>query len=235
MRSPLDHLLMRLWAEEREGDTRDAALHGQRPLSAEARAALEAEGVREGLLAERFGERRLSERGEAVASALLRRHRLAERLLADLLELPEEEFERSACRFEHHLSERVADRVCTLLGHPTTCPHGRPIPPGDCCRARLRTVEPIVERLTEIAPHEEARVVFVSRGAPERVDRLAALGLSPGAVIRLRQKIPSYLVEAGETEIALDETVAREIFVSRLADRGIAPARSRAPRPGAMR
>jgi DtxR family Mn-dependent transcriptional regulator len=233
MRTPLDHLLMRLWAEEREGDSRDAALHGQGRLTREARGALEDEAMRSGYLAEQAGELRLTEKGEAVASALLRRHRLAERLLADILELPEEEFEQSACRFEHHLSERTADRICTLLGHPTTCPHERPIPPGECCRARLRTVEPIVERLSDIAPGSESRIVFISRARETRADLLEAFGITPGAVVRLRQTAPSFVVEAGETEVALDEAVAREIFVSRVAVSRAAKAKGRAGRKGA--
>jgi DtxR family Mn-dependent transcriptional regulator len=220
MNSPREHLLMRLWAEEREGDSRDEALHGQGALTRSALDNLEEEARIEGLVARSGGEIRLTERGEAAASELLRRHRLAERLLADILELPEDEFEQSACRFEHILSERATSRVCTLLGHPTTCPHGRPIPPGDCCRAKTRTVQPIIERLTELPPRVEARVAFIGRGAPARLDRLAAFGLGPGSILRLRQKKPAFVIELGETEIATDEAVAREIFVSRVGPAG---------------
>ena len=51
------------------------------------------------------------------------------------------EVEESACKFEHILSPDVTERICTLLGHPTACPHGSPIPKGDCCDSR-RVLEP---------------------------------------------------------------------------------------------
>lgn len=216
MTSRSDHLLMALWVDEREGEARDQTLHGQGPVTTIERAALVAEMRAAGLAVERDGEVRLTEKGEAVARALLRRHRLAERLLCEVLELPEDEFERSACLFEHHLSERVADRICTLLGHPTTCPHGRPIPPGDCCRRRLRTVEPIIERLSDIPPGDEARVVFLTPALGPRLERLGALGVIPGSALRVQQKLPSFVVTVGETEVALDGDVAREIFVARV-------------------
>jgi putative ABC transport system ATP-binding protein len=72
--------------------------------------------------------------GEARARDVIRRHRLAERLFMDVLSIRDEaEIESSACKFEHILSPEVTDRMCTLLGHPDSCPHGSPIPQGRCC------------------------------------------------------------------------------------------------------
>ncbi len=219
-------MLIALWVDEREGECRDAELHGHEAPTDESRAVLLAEAERAGEAACRDGEWRLTEAGELVARALVRRHRLAERLFSDVLELPEEEFELSACRFEHTLSQRAADRICTLLGHPSSCPHGRPIPPGECCHARRRTIEPIVERLPDLSPGDEARVVFVTPSAGSRLEKLSALGISPGSAVRLIQKIPSFVIAAGETEIAIEESVGREIFVARV----IAPAADESPR-----
>lgn len=217
MKRAIDHLLIALWVEEREGESRDAELHGQEALTPENRAALLAEAAGAGCAACRDGEWRLTEEGERIARALVRRHRLAERLFSDVLELPEAEFELSACRFEHMLSERAADRICTLLAHPTTCPHGRPVPPGDCCHTRSRAVEPIVERLPDLSPGDEAFVVFVTPTATSRLEKLGALGISAGSMVRLVQRRPSFVIEAGETEVALEESVGRDIFVSRVA------------------
>lgn len=217
MKRAIEHLLIALWVEEREGESRDAELHGQEALTPENRAALLAEASSAGCVACRNGEWRLTEEGERIARALVRRHRLAERLFSDVLELPEEEFELSACRFEHMLSERAADRICTLLAHPTTCPHGRPVPPGDCCHARSRAVEPIVERLPDLLAGDEAFVVFVTPTATSRLEKLGALGISAGSIVRLVQRQPSFVIEAGETEVALEESVGRDIFVSRVA------------------
>jgi putative ABC transport system ATP-binding protein len=73
-------------------------------------------------------------RGRERASSIIRRHRLAERLFTDSLAMDSEsEIEQQACKFEHILSLEATDKICTFLGHPRTCPHGAPIPPGVCC------------------------------------------------------------------------------------------------------
>ena len=76
----------------------------------------------------------LTERGRKKAADIIRRHRLAERLFTDSLALDSEtEIEQQACKFEHILSPEATDKICAFLGHPRTCPHGAPIPPGTCC------------------------------------------------------------------------------------------------------
>ncbi len=76
----------------------------------------------------------LTPRGYRRAADIIRRHRLAERLFTDSLAMDSEtEIEQQACKFEHILSEEATDKICAFLGHPRTCPHGSPIPPGPCC------------------------------------------------------------------------------------------------------
>ena len=76
----------------------------------------------------------LTDEGEVRARSVIRRHRLAERLFMDVLAIRDDAaVETNACTFEHILSPEVTDRICTFLGHPKTCPHGSPIPPGECC------------------------------------------------------------------------------------------------------
>jgi len=76
----------------------------------------------------------LTPRGREKAGNIIRRHRLAERLFTDSLAMDSEsEIEQQACKFEHILSPEATDKICTFLGHPKTCPHGAPIPPGECC------------------------------------------------------------------------------------------------------
>jgi putative ABC transport system ATP-binding protein len=92
--------------------------------------------ARIGLVELRGGEVAFTPRGEARARSVIRRHRLAERLFMDVLAIRDEgSIEKNACTFEHILSPEVTDRICSFLGHPRTCPHGSPIPEGDCCRA----------------------------------------------------------------------------------------------------
>jgi putative ABC transport system ATP-binding protein len=76
----------------------------------------------------------LTPQGRERASSIIRRHRLAERLFTDSLAMDSEsEIEQQACKFEHILSPEATDKICAFLGHPRTCPHGAPIPPGECC------------------------------------------------------------------------------------------------------
>ena len=95
-----------------------------------------------GLLTNGDAEPEFTPKGEQRARDVIRRHRLAERLFRDVLSISDEtEIETSACKFEHILSPEVTDRMCSLLGHPTACPHGSPIPKGECC-SENRVLQP---------------------------------------------------------------------------------------------
>jgi len=154
--------------------------------------------------------------GERRAEEVIRRHRLAERLLSEVFEIEESHMESSACQFEHILSPRVLDSVCSFLGHPPICPHGKPIPRGPCCARFKREVEPLVRPLSDLKLGEEGRVVFIAPRSRFRLERLSALGLIPGSVVRLAQRRPSFVLEIGETTLALDEEIVREIYVKRV-------------------
>src|SRR5271168_4645182 len=91
----------------------------------------------------------LTPRGRERAGSIIRRHRLAERLFTDSLAMDSEsEIEQQACKFEHILSPEATDKICTFLGHPQTCPHGAPIPPGVCCGRRSEFAEAAVSSST---------------------------------------------------------------------------------------
>jgi putative ABC transport system ATP-binding protein len=81
-------------------------------------------------------EVRLTERGGRRARDVVRRHRLAERLLTDTFSLDTPEVHSQACKFEHIISSHLDQKICTFLNHPRTCPHGHPIPRGTCCPTR---------------------------------------------------------------------------------------------------
>lgn len=155
---------------------------------------------------------RLTAAGEAAAERVVRRHRLAERLYTDLLRGHADGQQSFACRFEHVLSEEVAEAVCTLLGHPPTCPHGRRIPPGACCRRAAREVRPVVRPLCDFPPGAVLRVVFVTPRYHQRLDRLSSFGVLPGATVQLHQKQPAVVLRVGATEVALERDVAGEIY-----------------------
>jgi len=151
--------------------------------------------------------------GMERAEALVRNHRLAERLLQDLFKLEDPDLEDTACKFEHILSSRVTESVCTFLGHPPVCPHGRKIPPGECCRQGTKKLKPLVRPIQDLEPGTTGKIVFILPEAQVRLSRLSALGILPGASIKLLKKRPSVVLTVDETTIALEMDVAREIFV----------------------
>jgi DtxR family transcriptional regulator, Mn-dependent transcriptional regulator len=171
---------------------------------------------RDGWIAVQGGSVSFREEGERRAEEVIRRHRLAERLFSEVLELEEGHMESSACQFEHILSPQVLDSVCTFLGHPPTCPHGKPIPRGACCSRFQREMEPLVRPLPDLKPGEEGRVVFIVPKSRSRLERLSAMGLIPGSVVRVSQRRPSYVINVGETTLALDEEVVREIYIKKI-------------------
>lgn len=154
--------------------------------------------------------------GEHLASEVIRRHRLAEVLFNQVLEVDEHRTESTACKFEHMLDRDVTDRVCTFLGHPPVCPHGKRIPRGRCCDIYSPTVRPLVFPLSELGLGSRARIVFINPRSHARLDRLSALGVIPGCIVRLHQRRPSFVLEIGETTLALDPEISREIYVLEL-------------------
>lgn len=169
---------------------------------------------KEGLISTDGNEIFFTETGLGRAEGVIRRHRLAEVLMRTILESDDDEMEETACAFEHVVSEGATDRVCTFLGHPILCPHGRPIPPGRCCALTADKAERI-QPLSEMPVGETCRVVHIRPRHHARLDRLAAYGLVPGSTIHLHQKRPSFVVQIDETDLALDIDIAQDIFVRR--------------------
>lgn len=161
------------------------------------------------------GDGRLTKKGLEKAKKIIRLHRLAERLLHDVLRASEHEVESSACRFEHVISEEVEEAICTLLGHPSVCPHGREIPKGECCIRGEEEVRSLVVRLTSLSPGEEGEIKYLS-GDEEIIKKVISIGLLPGKKVKVLRVFPTFLVQVGNTQIALDERIGEAIHVMRV-------------------
>lgn len=208
---PREEILERVWTLTEEGGATREALAGLGEVGAVIDGLVE-----EGLLEANNGSLRLTDAGDGVARHVVRAHRLAARLLIDLLELPVESIENLACRLEHAISPELADSLCTLLGHPPSAPNGRPIPRGSCCQKLTHDVGALVLQLPELDIGSGGRITFIHPRFTARLEQLSALGLVPGTDVRLRQRHPSIVVDVGETTLALDADVARDIFVKPL-------------------
>jgi DtxR family Mn-dependent transcriptional regulator len=158
----------------------------------------------------------LKERGEEKAREIIRRHRLTERLFSEIFEISEGEVEEEACKLEHILSPGVTESICTFLGHPPTCIHGKPIPRGECCTKFKKEMKPLVAPLDELGLGEEGRIVFIAPKSHQRLDRLSTLGIVPGSIVRMHQKHPSHVLQIGETFLALDKEITKDIYVKKV-------------------
>ncbi|MDH4247079.1 MAG: metal-dependent transcriptional regulator [Deltaproteobacteria bacterium] len=158
----------------------------------------------------------LTQAGRTLARHVVRANRLAARLLSDILEVPNTLVESQACRLEHAISPMLADSLCTLLGHPPVAPDGAPIPPGPCCQSARTEITPAVLPLLDLLLGASGRITFIRPRFPERLSQLSSLGITPGATVRLSQRQPSVVLKVGETALALDQDVARDIFVKPL-------------------
>ena len=212
----MDELLEHVWT------LRERGLADQKTLFEEISGAESekwlSELVEEKLIRVDGGEVFFTREGETEARDIIRRHRLAERLFADVFNTSEETWERQACELEHKsvLNEEATSAVCSFLGHPPTCPHGRAIPRGECCDEFSYEMKPFVVPLTETRLSEKYRVVFITPKNHVRLDRLAVLGLIPGSEIHVHQKKPSYVIRVGETDIAIDAEIAADIYVKKI-------------------
>jgi DtxR family transcriptional regulator, Mn-dependent transcriptional regulator len=151
--------------------------------------------------------------GKEEGKRTIRRHRLAERLMMDVLNIRGEDGDEKACEFEHLLKSGVDDKVCTMLNHPATCPHGKPIPRGECCDEAERKGDLGVVPLTELKTNQEGEIAYIQTEDSKKMQKLMAMGVLPGNRIVLLQAFPSYIFRVGYSEFAIDTNMAREIFV----------------------
>jgi len=158
-------------------------------------------------------EIKLTRSGRDEAGRIIRRHRLAERLLHDVLDIEEEDMEESACQFEHILSEGVTQNICTLLGHPRECPHGRPIPPGECCHEGRKIASRVIFPLSEMARGTRGHITYLQTAQKNVMQKLLAMGVLPGQTVEIIQTSPSRVFQIGQTQVAVDREIADSIFV----------------------
>ena len=150
----------------------------------------------------------LTTRGRTWAESVMRKHRLAERLLSDVIGLAPEHLHEEACRWEHVISDRVEQRIAELLGDPTTSPYGNPIP-GAATQgpppAPLSEAEPgavVLHSLSESLQSDE-----------DVVRRLFAAGLTAGATARIERDGDVVVLVAGADRVELGPEQARLVFV----------------------
>jgi len=153
----------------------------------------------------------LTPAGQAQALVVIRRHRLWERFLTDVLGLSWDQVHEEACRLEHATSPLVEERLAQLLGEPETCPHGHPMPTA--------SGEMAVEAgypLSELTVGQKARILRVPEGDVALLQYLATLELEPQATVRVEAVAPfqgPLTVQVGEARHVLGRELASQIVV----------------------
>lgn len=152
----------------------------------------------------------LTPEGRGIAVTAIRRHRIVERFLSDMLGYPWNEADRLAASFEHHLPQEVEDRLYVALDRPQVCPHGFPIP--QATEADLPELPP----LYDLEPGQRAQVAVPGSTDPEVVAFLESLGLRPGVQVEVREKHPfdgPLVLDVEGRERTLGSKVARLVYV----------------------
>ncbi|MFI5531507.1 metal-dependent transcriptional regulator [Kitasatospora sp. NPDC051853] len=179
---------------------------------------------RDGLL-QVAGDRHLelTEEGRLLAVRVMRKHRIAECLLVDVIGLEWEQVHEEACRWEHVMSETVERKVLAMLGHPTQSPYGNPIPGldelGDT-RAEGEGHDASLVALDAVRPGEGGVDVVVRRiGEPIQNDEglmltLRRAGIRPGTTVKVSTGVGGLLVGTGENAAELPKDIAAHLFVA---------------------
>jgi DtxR family transcriptional regulator, Mn-dependent transcriptional regulator len=154
----------------------------------------------------------MTSKGASLAEGVVRKHRLAERLLVDIIGLDWDKAHVEAGRWEHVISDDVEERLVILLGNPTTCPHGNPIP-------GVEPDGPEQRRLAEAQPGERIRLERITESVEHDAESLTYLGdhgLTPGITALIQDRAPdgTLTLEVAGSSIALGPAMTRRMFVA---------------------
>lgn len=166
----------------------------------------------QGLIEREGGDVVLTEPGRTAALDIVRRHRISERFLVDILGLSWDEAHEDACKLEHALSPRVLKALEEYLQNPDVCPHGHPIPGED---GTVATVEGAP--LCTLAEGAEVRIVQVEEDDDAMLTYLGSMGMFPGTHVKVCEIAPfkgPIIVEVNGSTYALGREVADKILVT---------------------
>jgi len=160
---------------------------------------------------------RFTPAGRRAAVASIRRHRIVERFLADMLGYAWNEADRLATSFEHELPDEVEERLFVALNRPTACPHGFPIPEAE------EDDIPAMPPLYDLEAGDLAEIAVPGSTDPEVVSFLDELGVRPGVMVEVREKHPfdgPVVLRVEGNDRTLGERIARQIFVRKVPTNG---------------
>jgi DtxR family Mn-dependent transcriptional regulator len=149
----------------------------------------------------------LTDEGVKRAEVLVRGHRLAQRLMVDVLGISPENANKVAHYMEHIVDPEVLDAISAFLGYPESSPDGKKIPLAG--GKKILSIKPVLYKLADFPLGKTGRIRYIQN--PER--SLSHIGIMPGEKIKMIQKKPSVILELGHTTIALDTAFAKDIYI----------------------
>lgn len=156
----------------------------------------------------------LTNEGEKLALKIIRKHRLWEMFLVEVLKFRWDEIDEEAERFEHIMSEKMEEKIDEALGYPSVDPHGDPIPTRD---GKIHHLES--RPLTEIEEGTTAKIIRVNDANSELLQYVSSLGLALNKKIRIKQKMnfdQSMIISINGKDHVISQHIAKSIFVEKL-------------------
>jgi len=191
-------------------------LHQSGPTVSQTVARMERDGL---VVVGKDRQLELTSVGRATATRVMRKHRLAECMLVDILQMPWEEVHAEACRWEHVMSESVERRLLELLKHPTVSPYGNPIPGlEELDPAAAVVVNEDVTPLNEACGPEVSRVIISRIAEPlqedaEAMARMHRIGVTPGASVKAHRSAGGVMIGSAGEYTELPDDIAVHVFV----------------------
>ena len=156
---------------------------------------------------------KLTQKGQKIALQVIRKHRLSERLLVDILHMERDKVHDAACKLEHSITDEMIKPLEKALHHPKTCPHGNPIPTEDG-----KIIEETSRSLLYLAVGEQSTIVKITEESSDLLHYLDKLGLAPKASVEILEKAPfdgPITVKVGSTNHAISRAIASIIQIKR--------------------
>ncbi|WP_168701568.1 metal-dependent transcriptional regulator [Gordonia paraffinivorans] len=167
----------------------------------------------------------LTERGRSLAIAVMRKHRLAERLLVDVIGMPWDQVHEEACRWEHVMSENVERRLLAVLDYPTTSPYGNPIPGLDLLGVELSPTDDGATRVAELPPGDTVAVIIRRlsehvQSDPSLIAQLREAGVVPNARVTVTNQAGTITINTpGHEGLELSQDMAHSVFVEKVVEK----------------
>ncbi|MEM3530723.1 MAG: metal-dependent transcriptional regulator [Nitrososphaerales archaeon] len=155
---------------------------------------------------------KLTEKGRKIASEIIRRHRLSERLLADVLKIPWSATHNIACKLEHIINENLTEAIEKILQYPKTCPHGNPVPDKNG-----KILKDKYEALSGVPLKSKGKIMRIVNENEKVLKYISDLGLMPGVEVEVEEKTSSgrIIVKVSGVRYSIGKEVSSSIYVDK--------------------